>query len=376
MSSFNDFHDNVKRNAMTVSIINCATSFYLGFAIFTIVGFLAKQYSIPLDKIVDSGSSLVFIVYPTGLAQLPVSPLWSCIFFLMMYIVGVGSMIGCFETVMAPLSDKFELLQRNQLKFRIIACVVGYCLCIPMMCNGGMHLLDLLNTYGGGVNLLILAIFELIALSYVYGVHRLAEDIDMMRDARVRNQTSNNNASETAPTKRSKVWIVFWKYLTLIYLLFVSVLWIISYSGTTGKTGEPAWAVGLGWFFSAMTLIPLPIVALIVWCRMGDSGVAAILSTKPMPMWGPILPENRTGRYQEEEKRRSESNLLDFVETRAFKNDRMKRAKEMRGRFSTSSPQRTMDFELSNDGTGLVRHPTKTALKKTVVKEQEPKDDL
>ena len=94
MSSFNNFRDNVRRNAVTVSIINCATSFYLGFAIFTIVGFLSKQYSIKLDKIVTTGSSLVFIVYPTGLAELPVSPLWSCIFFLMMFVVGCVSSLS------------------------------------------------------------------------------------------------------------------------------------------------------------------------------------------------------------------------------------------------------------------------------------------
>ena len=248
MSSFNEFHDNVKRNAIMVSIINCATSFYLGFAIFTIVGFISKTYSIHIDKIVTSGSSLVFIVYPTGLSQLPISPLWSCIFFFMMFIVGVGSMIGCFQTVMAPLMDRFETLQRHQLKFRLLTCLVGYLCCVPMICNGGFHLLDLLNTFGGGVNLLLLAIFELIALAYFYGIERFSEDIDMMWAAKCKKE---GKMGGKIVTRRSRFWLVMWRYVTLIYLVFVSILWIINYSGKKGD--EPFWAISLGWFFRSIT---------------------------------------------------------------------------------------------------------------------------
>lgn len=346
MSSFNEFHDNVKRNAIMVSIINCATSFYLGFAIFTIVGFLAKTYRIPLEKIVTSGSSLVFIVYPTGLSQLPVSPLWSCIFFLMMYIVGIGSMIGCFQTVLAPLTDRFEKLQRNQTKFRVITCLIGFLCCVPMICNGGFHLLDLLNTYGGGVNLLLLAMFELIAIAYFYGIGRFMEDIDMMWEAKIKRESASlkvgvlhRQTTKKISSRRSRYWMVLWRYVTLIYLFFISILWIINYSGASGNSTAPSWSITLGWFFSALTLIPLPVVALIVWCRMGDSGVAAILATKPLPMWGPVLEENRKGKYAAAEKDRDEDNLLSLVETRAHKKDRMKRAKMKSGRYSTVTPK-------------------------------------
>lgn len=247
MSSFNEFHDNVKRNAITVSIINCATSFYLGFAVFTIVGFLSKTYSISLDKIVTSGSSLVFIVYPTGLSQLPVSPLWSCIFFLMMYTVGIGSMIGCFQTVIAPLSDRFETLRRNQTKFKICLCLFGFLMCVPMVCNGGFHLLDIMNTYGGGVNLLILAIFELIAVSYIYGTDRLVEDIDMMVQAKFHIEKRKMN--ESKPTRKTiSCWVILWRYVTIFYLVFISTLWIYSYSSSTGSR-HPNWAIMLGWLF-------------------------------------------------------------------------------------------------------------------------------
>ena len=157
-----------------------------------------------------------------------------------------------------------------------------------------------------------------------------------------------------------------WRYLTITYLLFVSVLWITSYSSRTGKAVEPPWAVELGWLFSALTIVPLPIVALVVWCRMGDSGVAAILSIKPLPLWGPVLEENRTGRYDEGEKAKDEGTLLDEIETRVIKKDRMKKAKMQKGRYSSGSAIRTTDFDMeSHDGKNLVRyHPPKASVKK------------
>jgi len=351
MSSFNEFHDNVKRNAIMVSIINCATSFYLGFAIFTIVGFLSKTYRIPLEKMVTSGSSLVFIVYPTGLAQLPVSPVWSCIFFLMMFIVGVGSMIGCFQTVMAPLMDRFETLQRHQTKFRLLCCLIGFLFCVPMIFNGGFHLLDLLNTFGGGVNLLLLAIFEIVALAYSYGIDRFVEDLNMMWAA-----TCKMAGRDKVSSIKAGFWLIMWRYVTIVYLSFISILWIINYSARNST--EPEWAISLGWFFSALTLIPLPLVALIVWCRMGDSGVAAILATKPLPQWGPVLEENRTGRYADEEKDKDEASLLTKVVRLSQKGDRLKKAKVKSGRYSGAS--RLLE---SHDGSAFFRFQSDHKLK-------------
>ena len=93
---------------------------------------------------------------------------------------------------------------------------------------------------------------------------------------------------------------------------------------------------------------------------MGDSGVAAILSTKPIPMWGPVLEQNRKGRYAEAEKEKDEDNLLSLVETRVVKQDRMKKAKVKSGRYS-----HTFGME-SHDGTSFVRYDKTKQKPKTV----------
>ena len=39
------------------------------------------------------GPGLVFVVYPEGLATMPVAPLWSVLFFLMMTMLGFSSQV-------------------------------------------------------------------------------------------------------------------------------------------------------------------------------------------------------------------------------------------------------------------------------------------
>lgn len=45
---------------MIVGIGNVATSIFAGFVIFAIVGYLAKELDVPVDKVVDEGKVLLF----------------------------------------------------------------------------------------------------------------------------------------------------------------------------------------------------------------------------------------------------------------------------------------------------------------------------
>ena len=46
---------NLRRDAVIVPMMNCGTSFYAGFVIFSIIGFLAHEANLPVDQVITSG---------------------------------------------------------------------------------------------------------------------------------------------------------------------------------------------------------------------------------------------------------------------------------------------------------------------------------
>jgi len=59
--------------------------------IFSILGFLAHQMGIPIDEVVQSAEGLAFIAYPEAVVQMPWSNVWAILFFVMLFILGLGS---------------------------------------------------------------------------------------------------------------------------------------------------------------------------------------------------------------------------------------------------------------------------------------------
>ena len=64
LSSYNRFHNNILRDTLIVCIGNCLTSFMAGFAIFSVLGFMATELGIEVGQVAKAGTGLAFEVYP------------------------------------------------------------------------------------------------------------------------------------------------------------------------------------------------------------------------------------------------------------------------------------------------------------------------
>lgn len=68
---------------MIVSVADTATSFTAGLAMFSILGFMAGQLDIGVDKVAVSGPGLAFVTFPEAMNQMPLPHLWAILFFVM-----------------------------------------------------------------------------------------------------------------------------------------------------------------------------------------------------------------------------------------------------------------------------------------------------
>jgi len=77
---------------------DCFTGIFAGYAVFATIGYLAKELNESVEKYAgSSGPGLAFITYPEAITNMPVSPLFSILFFLMLLALGLGTQVNLRE---------------------------------------------------------------------------------------------------------------------------------------------------------------------------------------------------------------------------------------------------------------------------------------
>ncbi|KAK2175470.1 hypothetical protein NP493_729g00034 [Ridgeia piscesae] len=285
MASYNNFKNNSYRDSILIPVVNCVTSVFAGFSIFTVLGYLAQQKDLEVKDVAASGPGLVFVVYPEGLATMPLAPVWSVLFFFMMLTLGFSSSFSLAEVVFVAILDEFPRKLRatpyTPIIFRGVVCILYFLFSLPMLTNGGFYLFNILDTYAGGFPRLFTGIFELIAIIWVYGFARFAEDVEMMTG--------------------HKPNLYFRACWTVIAPLIITG--IVIFKGIQHQPLEmfkklyPAWGDVLGWVMVGSIICWIPVGFFVQWCRGG--GLAALRQTaSPKAKWGPAFERNRTGRYR------------------------------------------------------------------------------
>ncbi|XP_070552981.1 sodium- and chloride-dependent glycine transporter 1-like [Ptychodera flava] len=286
----NKFHNHVYVDPMVIPILNCVTGWFAGFAIFSILGFMAHETNREVSEVVDSGVGLTFIAYPEALSRLPLSPLWSILFFTMLIYLGVGSLVVIVETVITSIRDDFKFIRDIEKGRRwllpLVMCSIFFLLGLPHVTQAGIYWLVLQNTYAAGVTLLIVGMIELLAVTYVYGFKNLLRDIRVI----------------VGPRPEAYWWVV--KILTFApmfiapgLILFVMVFSFIDYTPVTHGSYEfPYWADPVVAWLMVMASVGFIFFYMVYHLALKESGdfVKRLRnSAQPLEEWGPYLPAHR-----------------------------------------------------------------------------------
>ncbi|KAG1697904.1 Sodium- and chloride-dependent glycine transporter 2 [Nymphon striatum] len=178
-SSYNPFNNNCQRDAILISVANCLTSAYAGFAIFSILGFMANELGVPVGKVAAEGVGLAFIAYPEAVSRMSISQLWSVMFFFMILVLGIGTMFGPVSVVMTVLEDRWPSLIKKKWLVLGVLCLILYLIALPLVCESGVYLFVILVQYSGNA-LVFCGLFEVIGIAYIYGFSRFSADLKLM----------------------------------------------------------------------------------------------------------------------------------------------------------------------------------------------------
>uniref|UniRef100_A0A671LDE5 Transporter n=1 Tax=Sinocyclocheilus anshuiensis TaxID=1608454 RepID=A0A671LDE5_9TELE len=240
-ASYNKFENNCYRDAILTSTINCITSFFSGFAIFSVLGYMAHQRENGAQR-----AGLVFIIYPEAISTLPGSTFFAIVFFIMLLTLGIDSSMGGMEAVITGLSDDFKFLKRHRKLFTFAVVFGTFLIALLCITNGGIFVLTLLDAYAAGTSILFGVLIEAIGVSWFYGVDRFSEDIERMMGF-----------------KPGIYWRVCWKFVSPAFLLVVVIASIVT-SGNLRYDNYifPRWSNMVGWSIALSSMLFVPIYAI------------------------------------------------------------------------------------------------------------------
>ncbi|CAG6016127.1 unnamed protein product [Menidia menidia] len=281
-SSYNQYHNNFERQAIIVSLINSGTSIFASIVTFAIYGFkatvnyencldrtrllLLNTFSLAEDSISQDtvfewierlnstypqqfaeisgqledcnlegelntaveGAGLAFIVYSEAIKNMPLSQFWSVLYFFMLLLLGMGSMLGNVTAIITPLRD-FKIISRLSTELcNGIVCVFCLLLGLGFTTTSGNYWFTMFNDYGATFSLLFIVLIEVISVSYIYGIKRFEKDIEDMLGHRP-----------------SWFWKIMWAGVSPLLLIGLFLFYIVNYI-QGGTPTYQAWDKDLG----------------------------------------------------------------------------------------------------------------------------------
>ncbi|XP_072226214.1 sodium-dependent neutral amino acid transporter B(0)AT1-like [Leuresthes tenuis] len=322
-SSYNPVHNNCVQDAVILSVVTGLTSVYAATVTYSIIGFratekydscisqnimtLSNAFELPEDSITASnydaafnhlnssnydvilgldihtcdmqtllsegveGTGLAFIVFTEAITKMPGSPVWSVLFFVMLFCLGLSTLFGNIEGVVVPLKDlKVFPKKWPHEALTGLTCFVSFIICLLFAQHSGIYWVTLFDNFAGSVPLLTIGLFEMIAVVYIYGIDRFNKDIEFM-----------------AGHRPSIFWQVTWRFISPLIVLVILVFYLVTQAQETltylvwdpnseefpalASVPYPSWIYAVIFLLAGVPSLAVPMYALcrlvVVCCR-------------------------------------------------------------------------------------------------------------
>lgn len=251
LGSYNRFNNDCYKDAFVLALINSGTSFFAGFVVFSILGFMAAEQGVDISQVAESGPGLAFIAYPKAVSLMPVAPLWAALFFFMLLLLGLDSQFVGVEGFVTGILDLFPARYHHRYKREIavaLCCALCFIIDLSMVTQGGMYVFQLFDYYSAsGMTLLWQAFWECVVVAWVYGADRFMDDVARMIGYR--------------PVPWMK-WC--WSFITPCVCMGIFLFHLVNYKPLTYNNDYiyPWWGEVIGWCLALSSMLCIPVSVL------------------------------------------------------------------------------------------------------------------
>ncbi|XP_051766025.1 sodium- and chloride-dependent GABA transporter 2-like [Ctenopharyngodon idella] len=263
LGSYNKFNNDCYKDCFRLCLLNSGTSFVAGFAIFSVLGFMAQEQGVDIADVAQSGPGLAFIAYPRAVSMMPVPQLWAVCFFLMIIMLGLDTQFVSLEALMMSLSDRYPAVVRKGRRREILLLLV----CSVCFLLGLLMVTPIYDHFScSGASLLLLSVCQSVAIGWIYGAERFSSDIEAMIGYQ--------------PLGSFRL---CWRYLTPAVCIGTFVFSLMCWSPLTLANGltAPGWATAMGWTLTLSSVSLLPVCAL--YTLMNTPGKLSTASPPAVP---------------------------------------------------------------------------------------------
>uniref|UniRef100_A0A671RSJ2 Transporter n=1 Tax=Sinocyclocheilus anshuiensis TaxID=1608454 RepID=A0A671RSJ2_9TELE len=248
LGSYNKFNNDCYKDCFRLCLLNSSTSVIAGFAIFSVLGFMAQEKGVDIADVVQSGPGLAFIAYPRAVSMMPLPQLWAVCIFLMILMLGLDTQFVSLEALIMSVSDLYPTLIRRchgREILLLLVCLVCFLIGLLMVTPGGLYVFQIYDNFScSGASLLLLSVCQSVAIGWIYSADRFSNNIKAMigyQPLCIFRLSSSENISVCVQGTFGFS-LMFWSPLTLA-------------NGVTA----PVWATVMGWTLtlSSVSLLPL-----------------------------------------------------------------------------------------------------------------------
>ncbi|HDN50262.1 MAG: sodium-dependent transporter [Thermoplasmata archaeon] len=242
-SSFLKKKSDITNNAFITSLADGGTAFLAGFAVFSVLGYLAYQTGLPMEEIARGGIGLAFITYPTAIAEMPfAASFFGVIFFMALLTFGIDSAFSMVESITNGIKDKFGISRK---KANFIVCSAGFLLGLVLVTGGGIYWVDIMDHFMANIALVIVGLLECLTFAYVLGGEKI-----------------RRYANEVSEIHIGRWFSIMLKLFAPVVLVGIAVASVVELM-TEGYEDFPAWSIVAG-----MLIVGASVIASIVMARL------------------------------------------------------------------------------------------------------------